>query len=384
MEYFIKTSGINVGKKNLECQNFLRENEKILNDVINNKYPILQPMFKVNNKKDFLTKIKEKFKNEYIKKYSKKIINQSIKTLSIDYQMFFFKYACFCDPNIILTITLDKKIKNKKFIFEIDINDKILLHLNLQIHFLRDTFDDFKDYVFSILEELGKHSYKRISEMDSNKNRKLYIYLDYDKMEGKDIIFQSNCFYELVEGAKIFLNNNNYKFMNEWSNTIYMYNLDETYKTFFYMRFLKFYWHFNYSLYIQENNILLGSYLLFCLGLRCPRDIDIYSLLPIKSIPCNYDIKTVPVDDINYNFWQNIIVNPSNHNCIFGFKANILEIEIFRRKERYNTTNSRKTMTDLVVLSYLTNKKIDTQQDIKKMLQFRYPKLIKILYSLKI
>lgn len=378
MEYFIQKSGIKVGNKNVKCQDFLFKNKKIIDDCLTNTYPDIKPMFNVSNKKEFATQIKDNFKNKYIKKYSQLLENESLNKFDIDYQLFFLKYACFCDPSIILTATVDNKIKGYKSIFEVDINDKMLLYINLQLHFLRDKFDEFKEYIFNTLPEFEKYPFKKLSKMNDVKDKKLRIYLT-NKSISKNALFESKGFFELIESAKIFLNNNNYKFLNEWSNTNFLYNLEETFITFFRIRFLKFYMHHNYKLLQQEQCILLGSYLLFCMGLRSSRDTDIYSLFYFDEIPCKYDLKNIPIDDTNYSFWENMILNPFNHYCIFGFKSNNLDIEIFRRKERYNSTNSRKTLTDLIVLSYLKNQKIEYNNDLQKMLHFRYPKLIKII-----
>ena len=216
MEYLLSYFGSNVREDNRKCMEFMKQHQTLINECLDNKYSEPKEMFTIKNKTEFLDKIEKNFPNKYIKNNVEKLRkNYNLKELSDDFRLLFLRYECFCDKNLILKVSLGEiKGMEKEKVFEIAVNDKMLHMINLQIEFIRRTFDEFKEYLFDNSELFKKYEFQKFSNMKEEKNKKLIIYLGPTVNSG-DIFFMSKNFYELVEGSKIFLNYNNYDFFFE-------------------------------------------------------------------------------------------------------------------------------------------------------------------------
>ena len=388
MEYLIE------GVRNIyhkDCKKFVEANKQLMDDVKYNNYPILKPMFDLKP-----NTFKELIKNIYgMDCY---FLNETLRATNIDIniQMLLLRYYCSSnDKNVSLVVLKNKMIDKSEDVYhkiEMKISKKQLEFIELQINFMRMPFDNFCSFLYENQEKFKKANISQFK--DTPKTIKLNIYVVKNvKKEYKGAVFQSNHFYELVEGGKIFLHAPNYDIFEKQISYAYGIDYENTVRVFFRVRFLKFYLYKNYSLYDMEYYIVSGSYLLFCLGMRVSKDTDIYSLegpnnmmLNKKKMKCNYDIKHIKnrlFININnrsdYDIWNKIILYPEDNCFVFGLKTNSINIEIYKRLGRFHYQKSKKSLSDLLILKYFLNEKLDdidlrTVNKFENLLYYRYDK----------
>lgn len=324
MEYLLE--GINRQNLKKKCELFIEKNKEIIEDVFLNNYPILSP---INDK--IIVSLDKKLKGDFIKK-----------------------------------IVIDVSQKQIKFIL-------------LQINFMRMKFNDFVEYLIKNKETFIKADLKPFS--NGIKNHKLEIGITNGNENGN--FFMSENSYEYNEASKIFLHSENYDIYEKQLSFIYGKELDKSIRNFFRLKFLKFYLYKNYSLKQQANILLSGSFLLFAMGFRTSRDTDIYSLQEINGkmmskyeLWCDFNINQIKIFDSDYKDWKDIFNNPKKFIYLFGFKTNNLEIEIKKRYGRIIRLDSRKALADFLVLKYYLGEKtkIDLSQKmpVDRLIQFRY------------
>lgn len=378
MEYLIE--GVrNIYHKN--CRKFLEQNNLLIENVKYNKYPDIKPLFNLKN-----NTISELVKNVYKMNCSDlNTIFDSKSKYDINVQLLLLRYYSSCnDKNLSLIVLKNKEIDKKEDIFyklQIKISKKQLNFIDLQINFMRMSFDNFCSYLYENMEEFKSANISKFKETKKTINLNIYV-IRKEKNKYKNAIFQSNNFYELVEGSKIFLHMPNYDVYEKQLSYMYGMDYENTVRVFFRIRFLKFYLYTHYSLLEMEYFLVSGSYLLFCLGMRISKDTDIYSLegpnvrLLNKNISCNYDVKYI-IDRISfttndippYDDWNTIILYPEDNCILFGLKTNSIRIEIYKRQGRFHSQNSKKALADLLVLKYFLNEKLDNI-DVKKINKF--------------
>ena len=387
MDYMLSFFGQNIGEGNKRCRKFLMENRDLISQTESNTYPELKPMFNVGNERDFIKEIDGYLTEKFLQMEIGKIGNKKkFESLQEDYKLYLLKYVCFCNKNLSIIVTIDKNLKKNHKVLEIDVNEKMVDMIDLQIHFMRDSFEDFKQYIFNNQEKYAKYGFKKFKEMDDKKTKKLRVYIVSDKEVEKGVFFQSIGFFELVESAKIFLHYTNYEFYDNWTNITLTENLDELFRIFFRIRFFKFFQYKHLTLLEQEYNLITGSFLLFSLGLRYSRDMDIYILRKekigyIKSneIECNYDLHYIFESELDFFFWEKIILNPLENYYIYGLKTNKVDTEIFKRKSRHNNFNSRKALADYIVLKYLVNEDVEKNINKEHALKYKYQSIKNII-----
>jgi len=366
MEYFF-----NEIKMNGSCQNFLQKNIKIVEDCLMSNPPEIKPMLNINEISSLKLKIKEYFPNV--------LLSNSFNNPNLYFELLIWRYYCFCHKDINIIVSLKPLKINSEYKLTMPISDKQLNFIQLQINFIKMKFSDFIEYLFD--KDFGNSLNQSVKQ---NKNKKLYVYLSKTRTNN-EVFFQSSNFYETVEAAKIFLNYQNYDIFEKQSSFIFTKEFDKTIKLFFKIKFLKYYYYHNYSLLEQEYFIMGGSYLLFAIGLRTSRDIDIYSIEgPGKKLDsslkkCGYDIHIFYKNSNNYKSWNEICINPINYYFLFGMKANNYKIEIVKRLKRYQLEEAGRPLSDLIALLYYFNEKIPTEIKIKNSQQ----KLKKINYMYK-
>ena len=253
-------------------------------------------------------------------------------------------------------------------------------------------FDNFCSFLYENQEKFRKADIGQFK--DTPKTMKLNIYVVKNvKKEYKGAVFQSNHFYELVEGAKIFLHAPNYDIFEKQLSYAYGIDYENTVRVFFRVRFLKFYLYKHYSLYDMEYYLVSGSYLLFCLGMRVSKDTDVYCLegpnnkmLDKREMKCNYDIKHIKNrlfininESSDYDIWNKIILYPEDNYYVFGLKTNSINIETYKRLGRFHYQKSKKSLSDLLIIKYFLNEKLDdidlrTVNKFENLLYYRYDK----------
>ncbi len=388
MEYLIE------GVRNIyqnDCKKFVKINKQLMDDVIYNNYPILKPMFnlKHDNLKELMINIHGM--NCYF-------LNEALQSSNIDIniQMLLLRYYCEShNKNVSLVVMKNKTVNKSEDVYhkiEMKISKKQLEFIELQINFMRMSFDNFCSFLYENQEKFKKANIGQFK--DTPKIIKLNIYVIKNaKKEYKSAVFQSNHFYELVEGAKIFLHAPNYDIFEKQLSYAYGIDYENTVRVFFRMRFLKFYLYKNYSLYDMEYYIVSGSYLLFCLGMRVSKDTDIYCLegpnnrmIDKNEMKCNYDIKHIKnrlfinIDESSdYDIWNRIILYPEDNYYVFGLKTNSITIEIYKRLGRFHYQKSKKSLSDLLIIKYFLNEKLNdidlrTVDKFENLLFYRYDK----------
>lgn len=325
--------------KNPICNLF---NQQIIQQIILNQPPSISPSKKINNS------------NKESMKY---------------WQLF-----CYSNPNVSLVVKLDSKMK-KTFLkeFTIPINNDELFSIQFQCNFIKMKFTNFAQFITN----LPKKQHQQYEE--KKKDHILYIYI-VEGVKKEKCLYQSMNFYELIEGAKLFLHENNYTIFSKQLFIIQCNNHFMSIKQFFKIKFLKFYLYNNYGIDEIEDTMLVGSYLLFCLGIRIPRDIDFYSLgdlkMPSVMGNCGYEITYISnYDNKVRKYWERVI--REEYYYLFGMKTNTLEEEVNKRYKRLEEMKSGKALADLVILMYLYRIKLKIEldtggKDIEKVLRQRY------------
>jgi len=331
------------------CENFLSQNHQLIQDVFNNNVPEIYPAINISE----IINVS----NEYTK----------------------WRYYCYSNPKLFLSVSLDKKLKGEYlFKYEIDVSDKQLEYIELQINFFRMGFNDFKNYIIKNKEKYK--SVKLVPFKNSEKNHKLEIGIGE---ESNGNFFKSTNFYELIESSKIFFNPKNWDIFEKQLSFSFGNETQKIIRNFFKLKFLKFYLYKKVSLINQEFILLSGSFLLFSMGFRSSRDIDIYSLeydgaKTINNIPfhCDLNVNFIGKNDKDYKNWYEIIMNPKEYCFLFGFKTNLLEVELLKRLGRIGSLKSHKALADFLVLKYFmglnTKMNLSNEKDIENLLFFRY------------
>lgn len=386
MEYLIE------GVRNIyhkDCKKFVEINKQLIDDVKYNNYPILNPLFDLKP-----NTFKELIKNVY--GMGCYFLNETLRETNIDIniQMLLLRYYCASNKkNVSLVVLKNKMIDKNEDVYhkiEIKISKKQLEFIELQINFIRMSFDNFSSFLYENQQKFKNANTGQFKETKKTINLNIYVVKNVKKMY-KDVVFQSNHFYELVEGSKIFLNAPNYDIFEKQISYAYGIDYENTVRVFFRVRFLKFYLYKHYSLYDMEYYIVSGSYLLFCLGMRVSKDTDIYSLegpnnkmLDKKKMKCNYDIKHIKNrlfininESSDYDIWNRIILYPEDNYYVFGLKTNSINIEIYKRLGRFHYQKSKKSLSDLLILKYFLNEKLDdidlrTVNKFENLLFYRY------------
>lgn len=322
----------------------------------------LKPMFDAGNFKDLVPKIIKKFPNPMLANDLKKYIKNGSCDKSVE--LLLWRYYCCSTPNINIIASLEKIKVPCLYKFEVPISEKQLEYIKLQINFIRMKFSDFVEYLFDL------ESSNRISQFkESNKTKILTIGISSEKI--KNALFVSNNFYEVVQSSKIFLNWNNYDLFEKQISYVFSKQLDHTIKLLFNLRYLNYYFNTNFSLIDQEYFFMGGSYLLFAMGFRISRDIDIYCIEGGDKIlkyvdGCGFEVTLFQKSKENYNSWNTICLYPSNYYILFGLKANIYEIEINKRLKRYQIEGATRPLADLLALLYYFNKQSQVKIKINK------------------
>lgn len=337
MEYLLE--GFMNNKNKNKCFQFIQNNKNIIDDVFNNIPPKISPIKPPKNK---------------------------------DWILY-----CYSHPNLILIASLDKKLDKCIYQYEIDISDKQLNYIQLQINFMRMKFNDFIGYLFDNAEKYKKLNMSQFS--NSKKTHKLSIGLTENSKN--NYFFKSENFYELIESSRIFLHKDNFDIYEKQLSFCFGNELDKSIRVFFRLKFLKFYLYQNFPFIQQEYLILSGSFLLFALGFRTSRDTDIYSLegknvslLDKNKFYCDFNINWIKKEDKDYKIWEDIFMK--KYFFLFGFKTNNLDTEIKKRYARIQTMNSRKALADYLVLKYFMGDKskvdLSEKMNVNRILYFRY------------
>lgn len=355
MEYLIE--GIIESSNMRKCQNFIQKNNDIIEDVMLGKNPEILPLFpKIKNISDVTTEIENVF--NLLKNYSK----------NKDFELLLWRYYCMSKPGVKLLVTIDsKENKNRKSLFNytVDVSEKQIEYIKLQINFMKMKFNDFMEYLFDNADKFKSVSIEPFKESEKKYKLNISILENVKGDYGKSLFLSEN-FYELVEGSKIFLHLKNYDVFEKQLSLIYGVDLKDSIRTFFRLKFLKIYLLKNYSLLVQETLMLGGSYLLFAMGFRSSRDTDINSLfvegiekVKTGTIECRYDITVITQINDKYQQMCEQIILPENYYILFGFKVNNIHEEIDKRLKRSQVQDSGKALVDLIVLKYYLRLKID-------------------------
>lgn len=354
----------------MEYFNNLKHCKSFLNTYGNiDDIPIIKPMFKINSFSDI---------QEFINKYFISEIGNN--------QMFLWRCYAESSPNLELIVSL-KEIKTvakkAEMKIEIPINDKMLDFIQMQINFVKMPFELFKKYIENLPRKEKIDKYHK-----SKKNKKIFIYLTKENKKYKNVLYQSNNFYELVEGSKIFLTESNYDIFDKQSSYIFSRELKNNISLFYKIKVIKKYLYMNYSLFEMEYIIMGGSYLLFATGLRISRDIDIYFVqindkkISMEPKKCGFDLGIINKHMNNYNSMKNICQTPDKYYFLFGLKANNYLLEINKRRLRYLLEESKRPLEDYLALIYYFNIEPNetikiNREKLKNMFVFKY-KFIKM------
>lgn len=357
----------------IQCHKFIEKNSQIIEDVMLMNKPLIKPLFNIKSAKALKNEITKNIGSEFVKKAFNK------NKLDKAEELMYWRYFCSSFPDkkllVLLNGKLDKKDeKNCLFKFETKVSSQAVKNMELQIMFSRLPFNDFIQYLFDNAERFKQYRLEEYKSRDKNESFRVYV---MSKVDGRyNEFYMSEDFYDLVEGSKIFLHYNNYEYYEEQHGFCYGNDLLGSIRTFFCLKFLKFFMYKNYSLLAGEYMIVTGSFFLFAMGFRKSRDIDIYSLvdgnlkrLRKVNMNCKYDIQEV-------RGLENKILEPENYGIYFGFKGNLKKDEIKKRQFRYEKGESRKALADLYILRYFYGNKINVENR-DRLLQYRYKKLIR-------
>jgi hypothetical protein len=346
MEYLIDNT---MQKYNISmCKNFIKNNQELINDAFLNNIP--------------------------------NTINEMKNTENMNDILLNWKYKCFSDKTLKLIVLKDDIIQKNDYLFKfsINVNDKQLKYIELQLNFMMMKFNDFIEYIYQ-----NKDYYKNVKLEQFKKSKKPYklnIYITVKDIKNiKNILFESKNFYELIEGSKLFLHKNNYIAFEQQTSHVYGVNIRKTIQTFFRLRLLKIFLYKNYSLFRQEKIFIGGSFLLFSMGFRISKDTDIYIIEKEKNQKldllkqCNFDFFYNEDNNNNKSFkiLNNMFNISSKYNCLFGFKCTLYKNEIGLRIYK----NSNKALADLIILLYYFKEKININlniNDISKILYYKY------------
>ena len=356
MEYLIE--GI-VNRKSIPiCQKFINENKDIIEDVMLMRKPKIEPFSKT----------------------SSELILKIIKKKDKNFELLKWRYYCYMNPKVKLIVVDKLKKKDEKnclFQFSRKISDHAMKCIDLQINFSKLLFNDFIKYLFDNSEDFKKVNLDPYKKRLLNKTITVCIMKNIE--EKYNYLYESTDFYELIEGCKIFLNWNNYDFYEEQLLFCYGNDLNASIRTFFRLKFLKFFIYKKFSLLTDELLMISGSFFLFSIGLRTSRDIDIHSadydsnkIIDKKNLYCKFDIQKISGSNPK-------ILDPNNYGIYYGFKGNLKDYEIKIRESRYYFTKSKKALADLYILNYYFGNKIIMKSNdlIEKILYFRYKNFIK-------
>jgi hypothetical protein len=373
MDYLIE--GI-VNKKMIPlCQKFINEHQDIIEDVMLMRKPHINPMFDVKTKAALEKEIEKHIhiKNEDDKKDE-------------SYIMMVWRYYCCSFTDVKLLVLNGKKLekkdeKNCLYEFHKKITEHALDGILLQIMFSQLKFNEIIEYLFKKSEEYKKVVLDPVHTRKIVENQDLHVYV-MRKIEGKyDPLYESNDFYELVEGSKIFLHLNNYEFYEEQLKFAFGSKMKDAIRIFFLLKFLKIYLYKKNSLLLGEFIMLGGSFYLFSLGLRASRDVDIVMIYKKdidqfrKEMSCQFEV-------INGSILEEMTLNPIKYGIYFGFKGNLKGYEMDKRIYRYKKNKSRKALADIFILKYYFNmgRKIIIK-DMERLLFFRYKDFTKKIIS---
>jgi hypothetical protein len=373
MDYLIK--GISNKKMIPLCQKFINEHQDIIEDVMLMRKPHINPMFDVKTKAALEKEIEKHIPLE----------NSNNKNEE-SYIMMVWRYYCCSFPDVKLLVLNGKKLAkkdNKNCLYEFNkkISENALDGILLQIMFSKLKFNEIIEYLFQKSGEYKKTGLDPVHMQKNVKNQDLHVYV-MRKIEGKyDSLYESNDFYELVEGSKIFLHLNNYEFYEEQLKFAFGNKMNDAIRIFFLLKFLKIYLYKKHSLLLGEFLILGGSFYLFSLGLRESRDIDIVMIYEKdidqfrKDMSCQFEV-------IDGKILEEMTSNPMYYGIYFGFKGNMKDYEIDKRIYRYKENKSRKALADIFILKYYFNigRKIKIK-DIERLLFFRYKDFTKKIIS---
>jgi len=365
-----------------ECFKFIRKNRAIIEAAILNKVPEIEPLFEnIKTMNDLKKNLKKYIPTELILGIIKKLGSKNnVNKLNIHEKDLFFRYLSMSRPELKLVVfnnltekekkSLPKNIYHKEWKF-----DKHQMHyLKMNINFMEMSHPEFISFLFDEMKYFSKIKFIPISERKKEiKKYTLDIYLleKYNnEVKGKKF-WESNNFYYLVEGSKIFLHENNYKFYEQQLSYIYGKFLKETTKIFFRLKFLKMLFYYNLKIIYLEFILLSGSGPLFLNGIRISKDIDLLFLentdselvysefienffnlyvcfLDNKKIFTTKKILRYYYRNINYKY--NI---EENNVIIFGFNSLFLSEEIIKR---INYPLSKKIIFDLSIILYILSR----------------------------
>ena len=344
MEYLLE--GIAFNNSRQQCQSFVGKYKDIIEDVMLMKIPTIEPMFNINTIDDLIKTLIKKIDNSIVKKDLER------NKLYEDIEMMVWRYYCFCKPSLKLLVLENDELKksdkkNCLYSFERKISSHALDFINLQIKFSKLKFNDFLEYLFDNAQKYKSVSLDPFQQKPKTHTIRVYV-LNKISAEYK-IIYESDSFYDLIEGSKIFLHYENWNFIETQLMFSFGYNFKSSIRNFFGLKFLKIYLHKFMPLWDQENLRMGGSFYLFSMGLRASKDNDIYSYKTnssnlLLSLDCKYDVQILETEFYRY-------LNPREYGIYFGFKGEFLNDDLVRREER----NSKKAFADLIILNYYFN-----------------------------
>jgi len=360
---------IKEGKYRNQCRNFINKQK---NTKIN-----LKPLF---NKDNLINEIKEKIDNDDLK-YELDYFIEKGEFETYSSELLYWRYYCSSDKDCKLLVLLDEEIKKDfLFSFSIDISEKALKYIELQINFMKMEFDEFMEYLFNNADYYSKADLTPFGEHKKIGKLNIYVLKEKKKKYKKEVFFSEN-FYELVEGSKIFLHYPNYYVFENQLSYVYGKQFDKTIKIFYRIRFLKEYLYKTYSLLELEYFLISGSFMLFAFGFRTSRDTDIYFLQnkfmkEPRKMSCDYNTNIIYKKDEDYSDWNFIFLFPQDYYLLFGLKTNSIVVEVSKRNGRYNLTKSHKALADLIMVKYYlgenTNIDLNKEKELNRLLHFRY------------
>ena len=362
-----------------ECFKFIRKNRAIIEAAILNKVPEIEPLFEnIKTMNDLKKNLKKYIPTELILGIIKKLGSKNnVNKLNIHEKDLFFRYFAMSRPELKLVVfnnltekekkSLPKNIYHKEWKFD----EHQMHYLKMNINFMEMSHPEFISFLFEEMKYFSKIKFIPISERKKEiKKYTLDIYLleKYNnEVKGKKF-WESNNFYYLVEGSKIFLHENNYKFYEEQLSYIYGKFLKETTKVFFRLKFLKMLFYYNLKIIYLEFILLDGSGPLFLNGIRISKDIDLLFLNNTESelvysefIENFFNSNTCFLDNHKFSTNKKIIrfkIGSVNYklyieekNAIaFGFNTLFLNEEFIKRK---NYKLSKKIVFDISIILYI-------------------------------
>jgi hypothetical protein len=336
----------------------------------------MEPLFNNIKLYDYIQPIKnlyEYYKNLNIDYYKNILDNyQKINLIKKENENILLYYLM-CRPNAKILITfssyniqsfLDNLKKNTNFYYHksLFMNKKEIISLLYQIMY--DRFNSYHN-LLNYINEIGF--------LDNNKIQ-IYFYEGNYEIDRKINFLINNSFNELVEISKIFLNENSLNLLKYQNiQRLYEINHDEKIKKIFNELLFEIN---KFSLFINNNLILMSGIILYIYGFRIFNDIDI-GILPIDiNIKIKaYDIKVMKKDDkikigneiINY---YDIIINPKYHFYFLGIKCIILDIEMERKRQL--KINRPRTYVDIIMVNELLNRNYNLPYIIKNYEKYPY------------